>query len=125
MLRRMVNILVIMVFTAVVGGISFAMDSGDESAESIHKHADAQTADSSLAGKVEEVGNIICPVSGEKINEKTKATFVYEGKVYNFCCAMCIDSFKKDPEKYIKKIEEEKQKEMKGEESAEHEHMHH
>ena len=40
-----------------------------------------------------------------------QATYEYEGNIYNFCCAMCIDEFKKDPQKYIKKIEEEKQKE--------------
>jgi len=55
------------------------------------------------------VGNKICPVSGEKIIEETKATYEYKGKVYNFCCAMCIDTFKKDPQKYIKKVEEELQ----------------
>ena len=60
------------------------------------------------------VGNKICPVSGEKIDEKLKATYEYEGKIYNFCCAMCIDEFKKDPEKYIKKVEEEMQKEKAG-----------
>ena len=63
------------------------------------------------AAKAEDVGNKICPVGGEKIEEAIKATYEYEGKVYNFCCAMCIDDFKKDPQKYIKKIEEEKQKE--------------
>lgn len=50
------------------------------------------------------VGNTVCPVSGDKIDEKVKATYTYEGKTYNFCCAMCIDSFKKDPQEYIKKI---------------------
>jgi len=55
--------------------------------------------------KPQELGNKICPVTGEKINELTKATYEYEGKIYNFCCAMCIDDFKKDPQKYIKEIE--------------------
>ncbi|MBU4311747.1 MAG: YHS domain-containing protein [Candidatus Omnitrophica bacterium] len=55
-----------------------------------------------------DVGNKICPVSGEEIYEEMKATYEHEGKIYNFCCAMCIDEFKKDPEKYIEKIEEEK-----------------
>ena len=64
-----------------------------------------------------DVGNTICSVSGEKIDEKTKATYEYEGKIYNFCCPMCIDEFKKDPEKYIKKIEE--QMETPSEEKAE------
>ncbi|TRZ49884.1 YHS domain-containing protein [bacterium] len=53
------------------------------------------------------MGNNICPVTGEEIDEKTKATYEYEGKVYNFCCPVCIDEFKKDPDKYIKKVEEE------------------
>ncbi len=60
-----------------------------------------------------DAGNKICPVSGEKIEEKTKTTYEYEGKIYNFCCASCIDDFKKDPEKYIKKVEEELQAESK------------
>jgi YHS domain-containing protein len=52
------------------------------------------------------VNNTVCPVSGDKI-EQGKATQVeYQGKIYNFCCAMCQKDFKKDPEKYIKKLEE-------------------
>lgn len=60
--------------------------------------------------KAIEVGNITCPVMGEKINPEYKATYEYEGKVYNFCCAGCLDEFKKDPAKYIKKVEEEMEK---------------
>lgn len=60
--------------------------------------------------KAVNVGNKICPVSGEKIDEKLKATYEYKGKIYNFCCEMCIDSFKSNPEKYIKKVEDELQK---------------
>ena len=44
------------------------------------------------------------PVSGEEINDQTKATYEYKGKIYNFCCPMCIEEFKKDPEKYIEKM---------------------
>ena len=57
--------------------------------------------------KAQDAGNKICPVTGEKIDEKTKATYEYEGKIYNFCCPVCIEEFKKDPGKYIKKVEEE------------------
>ncbi len=66
------------------------------------------------ASKPQDVGNKICPVTGEKIDEKTKATYEYKGKIYNFCCPMCIDEFKKDPEKYIKKIEEQAQADSKN-----------
>lgn len=62
-----------------------------------------------------EVGNKICPVSGEKIEEKLKATYEYNGKVYNFCCASCVEEFKKDPDKYIKKVNEESQSQVKEE----------
>jgi YHS domain-containing protein len=58
------------------------------------------------SNKAEDVGNKFCPVSGEEIEESSKATYEYNGKIYNFCCASCIEEFKKDPEKYIKKIEE-------------------
>jgi YHS domain-containing protein len=61
--------------------------------------------------KPQYVGNQICPVTGLKIDEKTKATYEYQGKIYNFCCAMCIDPFKADSDKYIKKVEQE----LKGE----------
>lgn len=62
------------------------------------------------------VGNKICPVSGEKIDEKLKATYEYQGKIYNFCCAGCIASFKADPDKYIKIVDEELSKESRASE---------
>jgi|GEM_PF-1894231 len=54
-----------------------------------------------------EAGNKICPVSGEKIEEEMKATYEYNGKIYNFCCASCVKEFRKDPDKYIKKVDDE------------------
>jgi len=68
----------------------------------------AQTNEETPKTEAINVGNQICPVSGEKIDEEMMVTYEYEGKIYNFCCAMCIDEFKKEPEKYIEKIEEEK-----------------
>ncbi len=48
-----------------------------------------------------EVGNKICPVSGEKVGEMGEIVkYEHEGKVYNLCCAMCAKDFKKNPEKY-------------------------
>ncbi len=52
-----------------------------------------------------DVGNKICPVSGEKI-KKTKTEMggpvkiEHNGKMYGLCCPMCIKDFKKDPDKY-------------------------
>ncbi|MBI3820930.1 MAG: hypothetical protein HY286_19755 [Planctomycetes bacterium] len=38
-----------------------------------------------------------CPISGDPVSGKDIA--VYNGKVVQFCCAKCIDTFNKDPEK--------------------------
>jgi len=83
-----------------------------DSSELADIHADQQEVIQS--GAIEknlspavDAGNKICPVTGEKIDPKTKVTYEYKGKIYNFCCAMCVDDFKKNPEKYIKKVEAE------------------
>lgn len=47
----------------------------------------------------------ICPVEGGKINKSVYTD--YEGKRIYFCCSHCIDEFKKDPQKYLKKMEDE------------------
>ncbi len=60
--------------------------------------------DSSVKSKVIDVSNKICPVLGEPINEDNKATYEYQGKIYNFCCTSCVEAFKKDPQKYIDKM---------------------
>jgi len=59
--------------------------------------------------KSPNVGNKICPVSGEKIGGAMgKGVQVeHDGKIYNLCCAMCAKDFKKDPAKYIEIINEE------------------
>ena len=44
-----------------------------------------------------------CPVMGGKINKDIYAD--YEGKRVYFCCDACISPFKKDPAKYISKLE--------------------
>ena len=54
-----------------------------------------------------EVGNKICPVSGNKVGEMgPPIKFTYNGKVYNLCCPMCIKSFKHEPKKYSKIAED-------------------
>ena len=83
-----------------------------------HKHEEHEATMETTKEAI-NVGNKICPVSGEKIDEKMKSTYAYEGKVYNFCCPMCIDEFKKDQQKYIKKVEEELQAESKEKEVEE------
>ena len=48
-----------------------------------------------------------CVVSGEKLDEMGKPyVYEYKGREIKFCCKDCVKDFKKDPAKYVKKIEE-------------------
>jgi len=61
----------------------------------------------SLAHAVEVMAGVSqanCPVTGYPIN---KEQFVdYQGKRVYFCCSACPEEFKKDPEKFMKKMKE-------------------
>lgn len=73
--------------------------------------------------KAEAAGNKSCPVSGESIDEKSNVTYEYKGKIYNFCCTMCVEKFKNDPDKYIEELEKtEKGKGREGHKHHEHKH---
>lgn len=50
--------------------------------------------------------NAKCPVMDEAIDPKV--TTVHEKKLIGFCCESCIDDFRKEPAKYLKKIAAEK-----------------
>jgi YHS domain-containing protein len=45
-----------------------------------------------------------CPVMGSTVNKKIYTD--YAGKRIYFCCPPCISEFKRDPEKYMKKMKE-------------------
>ncbi len=48
-----------------------------------------------------------CVVSGEKLGSMGKPyRLLHEGKEVQFCCKSCLPKFKKDPAKYMKKLEE-------------------
>lgn len=124
--KKLFTILIAVVFMLGASKFSFAMMCHESSshgqaaqASAEYKHAESDTAVQATSEEAVNVGNKICPVSGEKIDEKMKATYEYEGKVYNFCCASCVEEFKKDPDKYIKKVDEELKSESEAE-SKEH-----
>jgi len=110
--------LIIVMFIIGISKISFAMNCDDNASHDGHLQLTQVSSKNSI-----NVGNKICPVSGEKIEEKMKATYEYNGKVYNFCCASCIAEFKEHPDKYIKKVNAELQ--SSGAPTAEHGTMHH
>jgi len=82
----------------------------------------AETKSAALKSETKpvEVDNEYCPVMGNKIEKGEEVKYTYKNKIYNFCCPDCIKQFKKDPKKYIKKIEESKKKEK----EEKHHHSH-
>ena len=94
------------------GCVGAQQNSGVQQAAAAPEQA-VTTTDTQAAAPV-EVGNKICPVSGEKIaapGEKGEmgeaVKYTYNGKIYNLCCPMCTKDFKKNPEKYSKIAEDE------------------
>lgn len=88
--------------------------------------------------KAVAVGNKICPVSGNPVDDGKMGEAVkyeYNGKIYNLCCKMCVKDFAKDPAKYSRIAEEEVKEanekedgtDDKGasEKSETHDHSHH
>jgi|GEM_PF-1736759 len=58
--------------------------------------------------KAKPLNNTICPVSKEKIGDMGKAVpVIYKGQIINLCCNGCPADFAKDPEKYMKLVQEE------------------
>ena len=95
------------------------MESMDHEKASMMGHPEGTGANS----KVVDVGNKICPVSGDKIpapgekgNMGEAIKYEYNGKSYNLCCKMCVKDFKKNPKKYSKIAEDEVAKEKMMEE---------
>ena len=64
-------------------------------------------ADDKKSDKLKPYTLKTCVVSGDKLGEMGDP-FVYEykGREIKFCCKGCLKDFNKDPDKYIKKIEE-------------------
>jgi YHS domain-containing protein len=46
-----------------------------------------------------------CPVMDGPVDKEQYVD--YQGKRIYFCCSSCLEEFKKDPEKYLKKMKEE------------------
>ena len=105
------------------------MESMDHAQDAIMEHDDSimnnpgkveiemHIATEEDAKALPNIGNKICPVSGNKVDDGKMGEavlFVYNGKIYNLCCSMCVKDFKKDPEKYSKVAEDEVAKEKEG-----------
>jgi YHS domain-containing protein len=59
------------------------------------------------AGTSGVVEQKVCPVSGDPADKDIYVD--YKGKRVYLCCSDCVTEFKKDPDKYMKKLEEQQQ----------------
>jgi len=116
MKKTIVAIFVIGLAIAGLAAVSFAASCGGQSSSAMSEKAQGmEEATAEMSGQATpsqapvNVGNKTCPVSGEALGQEgmEPVTYEHEGKVYNFCCAACIEEFKKDPAKYSALAEEE------------------
>ena len=127
------TILLITVVLSIFGLTQYGFTHGDEEHDSSKGSMMEQEEDSSSKAHIateEElvnlpnIGNKICPASGEviaEVGEGKGVQMAYQGSIYNFCCTMCAKDFRKDPEKFVKIVEEM----MAKEEAEEHDHGDH
>jgi YHS domain-containing protein len=70
------------------------------------KSKDKKDANKKDEPKKEAELNTKCPVTGDDADKTL--TSEYKGRTIAFCCEDCVKDFKKDPKKYIAKLDEEK-----------------
>ena len=67
----------------------------------------AFAADKDKVAKLKPYPLETCVVSNEKLGEMGKPyAYEYKDREIKFCCKNCVKDFKKDPAKYVKKLEE-------------------
>ena len=89
-----------LVATALVFAVTGSSSAGEGCCSSPQK-----PATTNVVAKAEVKAQTTCPVMGGPVN---KSIFVdAEGKRIYLCCKGCIDPVKKDPKKYIAKLEAE------------------
>ncbi len=72
-------------------------------------------ADEKKAEKPKPYSLKTCVVSGEKLGEMGKPyVFTQDGKEIQLCCKSCLKDFKKDPAKYLKKVDAADKKDKKS-----------
>ena len=101
--------LVVLAATLVLGA---AGCSSPECCKPEEKPAAAAPAEAAASGEIREVKPSKdyplekCVVSGEELDEMGEpVAIVYQGVEVQFCCRNCIAEFKKDPNKYLAKLE--------------------
>ena len=69
-------------------------------------HGESAMKSEKVETKASNPVNDICPVMGNKVDPKI--TVEYKGETIGLCCNACVKMFKKNPDKYMKKLLKEK-----------------
>lgn len=88
---------------AVTGGYLIDSENQLKSGDLTPSAGSGSTAKTLLTPDNKKIWNTICPVMGNPVDPKSP-TVEYKGKIIGFCCGGCDDTFKKDPEKYLKNL---------------------
>ena len=62
---------------------------------------------------VVQIWNKVCPVEGSKVKSDSPS-FEYNGNLIGFCCEDCTSKFKRNPETYLKNLNEDGSKFIKS-----------
>ena len=102
-------ILILAAFIFKVEAVGAQMQMPEPSVNEVNAVDAKDIKEQAQANGLVEVGNKICPVTGEKVGMDGEEIVKqeYNGKIYNLCCKMCFKDFNKDPEKYSKIAEDE------------------
>jgi YHS domain-containing protein len=102
-MKKLIYILAVLV---ILTNINYAQDSTEVKA-CTPSIADSVNCDSLTVETVKPTTpwNKICPVMGNPVSD-TAPTYYYDGKLWGFCCAGCDEKFAKNPQKYIKNLNE-------------------
>ena len=73
--------------------------------KALKKDPDKYFKDASAKGILFENIQTTCPVSGEELKEKS-VKVDFEGRRVFFCCENCVSKFEKEPQKFLKKLDE-------------------
>ena len=97
-------VLPVMAFFFLMSQPAFTEDGSHQHNQTAHIKQMQQAADTTAA--IHETGTVqtVCPVMGGAIDRNLYVD--YENKRVYLCCKGCLESFKKNPQKYIKASED-------------------
>jgi len=111
LIRRALPVLAVAMLAGVLGACSEAGSSSStpensRQADPVSQPPTTQPAEQAAAGELIPYPLDVCIVSGESLDSMGEAmTIAYEGREIGFCCESCVGMFKKNPAKYLAKLE--------------------